>query len=339
MWEIGWRKDITKKFYRKESSPIQIVLIRLTFIIILLLVVAAVFWIFEKDNIKDNFSDGNFSYIDSLYFTIVTVTTLGYGDIVPITEGARMFDALIITPVRIIVWILFIGTAYQLVIRNYWERFKMNRTIRNLNDHTIIAGYGTTGAVAVSELILKGYNENNLVVIENSEKQVKLAAEAGATGVFGDPSSEEVLSNAGIKGASVLIIATHQDDTNVLITLTAKDLNPRIKIISRVSQEENIKQLKRAGANIIISPSLTSGHLMAMAVTNSQSVELIEDLLTTSRGVNVVQRKVKQQELGIPPKSLKNTVILGLIRKGKNIGPKELDSVILKDGDYIISIE
>jgi voltage-gated potassium channel len=338
MWEIGFSRDTYKRYYRKEQSPFRIIAVRLLFIIVLLLVVALIFWVFEKDHIKDNYSDGNFSYLDSLYFTIVTVTTLGYGDIVPITEEARMFDALLITPVRIIVWVLFIGTAYQLVIRNYWERLNMDRKIKNLNGHIIVAGYGTTGAAAVTELLLKGYNEDNLIVIDTKDEQLRNAAEVGATGVLGDPTREDILIKAGIKGARVLIIATHQDDTNVLITLTAKDLNPNLKIISRVSHEENIKQLKRAGADIIISPSLTSGHLMAMAVSTSQSVKLIEELLTTSRGVNVIQRKVKNSEIGKTPKALKDIVVLGILRRGKNYGPKELDNIVLESGDELILI-
>ena len=337
MWDFTLVKSVTKRFYRKESSPLRIVAVRLTFVIVILLVVAAVFWIFEKDEIRDDAGD-DFSYIDSLYFTIVTVTTLGYGDIVPISERARMFDALIITPVRIIVWVLFIGTAYQLVIQNYWERFRMSRTIKKLKGHVIVAGYGTTGAAAVAELKINGYDEDNLIVIDTTEEHLNDVADAEVTGILGDPTREEVLNNAGIQGAAVLIIATHQDDTNVLITLTAKDLNPNVKIIARVSQHENIKQLKRAGADVIISPSLTSGNLMAMAVAKSRSVELIEDLLTTSRGVNVIQRKVKESETGRRAKALDNCVVIGVTRKGKSYGPKELDKLVLKKDDEIILI-
>lgn len=337
MWEFGLTSGVTKRYYRKEQSPFRIIAVRLFLIIILLLIVALIFWFFEKDHIHDD-TGGEFSYIDSLYFTIVTVTTLGYGDIVPVTESARMFDALIITPVRIVVWVLFITTAYQLVIRNYWERIRMDRKIQNLKNHVIVAGYGTTGTAAVSELLLKGYNEENLIVIDSKEEHVKSAADFGVTGVFGDPTREEILIKSGIKRAKVLIIATHQDDTNVLITLTAKDLNPNLKIISRVSQQENIKQLKRAGANIIISPSLTSGHLMAMAVSYSQSVKLIEDLLTTSRGVNVIQRRVRKPEIGKKPKSLKTKVIIGVLRDGKKIGPRDLDEILLEDNDGLILI-
>ena len=334
---VGNTISMSKKFYRNEPSPLRIVITRLLIIIIMLLVVALIFWGFEKDDIKDSHDD-DFSYLDSLYFTIVTVTTLGYGDIVPVTESARMFDAFIITPVRMVVWVLFIGTAYQIVIQRFWEWYRMNRALTKMKGHRIIAGYGTTGAAVVEELIQNGCTENNLIVIDKKEDMVREAAEAGATGLLGDPSREELLKKAAIQDAAALIVTTPHDDTNVLITLTAKDLNPEIKVISRVSQKENLKQLKRAGADVMISPSLTSGNLMAMAVSNTNSVELIGDLLTTSRGVNVIQRKVTESEIGKLPKELKKFVVIGVVSKGKNIGPNDLDGMKLKKNDEIILI-
>ncbi len=339
MWDMSIvRGTGTKKYYRKEQSPMKIIAVRLLLVMIIIFVVALVFWLFESENIHDD-AGGEFSFIDSLYFTIVTITTLGYGDIVPISEEARMFDAIIITPIRIIVWVLFIGTAYQIVIQNYWERFTMDRKLKNLQGHVIVAGYGTTGAATVEELLSKGYNEENLIIIDSKEENLHSVGETGALGILGDPTKEDTLLRAGITGAKVLIIATHQDDTNVLITLTAKDLNPKIKVISRVSQEENIKQLKRAGANVIISPSLTSGHLMAMAVETSQSVELIEELLTSSRGANIIQRNVRDDEVHKKVKDFKKSIVLGIIRNGKMLGPTELDGVALKMDDKIILIE
>jgi voltage-gated potassium channel len=337
MFEFQLGRGGSRKLFMKQPSPFYILAIRLMAIFIILLVVATVFWLFEKDHIHDE-SGGDFSYLDSLYFTIVTVTTVGYGDIVPVTEEARMFDAFIITPVRILVWILMIGTAYQLVMQNQWEDFKVNRTLKKMKDHIIIVGLGSTGIATLKELKLYKHNENKLVVIDKQESLLKTAADLGAIGVLGDGSGEDTLHQAGIKGASILIVTTPNDDSNVLITLTAKDLNPKVKIITKVSEGENIKQLKRAGADVIISPSLTSGNLMAMAVANSNSVELIEDLLTTSRGVNVIQRKVAPGEVGKSPKKLKGFIVIGVVRNAKNIGPRELDGVVLKQGDDIIYI-
>ncbi len=336
MMEFGLTGEEKKSYYRKERPALQIIGLRLVFAAVLIMVVAGVFWGLEKDHIKDENEDGDFSYFDSLYFTVVTVTTVGYGDIVPVTEEARMFDALIITPVRIIVWVLFIGTAYQFVIRRFWEESIMKRQMKKMKNHVIVAGYGTTGEATVRELLTNGYEENSLVVVDRDEDRVKEAAEAGATGVLGNPTSEDALLKAGIHQASVLIITLPRDDTDVLITLTARDLNPDIRVISQVSQEENIKLLRRAGADIIISPALTGGNLMAMAVWNRSSAELMGDLLTSIRGVNVHQRKVQEGEVGTKAKSVPGIVVIGVVRKGKNIEAGELDGIVLKPGDEII---
>ena len=171
-------EGVYRRFYRKAKSPLRIIAERFSLVVIILLTIAAVFWFFHKDHIKDDVEDDEgFTYLDSLYFTIVTITTLGYGDIVPISAEARMFDALIITPIRILVWVLFIGTAYQLVIQRYWERFSMEKKLKGLTGHVIIAGYDATGLATVDELRAKGYDENNLVVIDNREEYVKNAAE------------------------------------------------------------------------------------------------------------------------------------------------------------------
>jgi voltage-gated potassium channel len=339
MWEFIKSDGVAKRFYRKEMSPLKLILLRVSFVIVLLLVVAWVFWYYHGDHISDTTDPkGDFSYLDSLYFTIISVTTVGYGDIVPITEEARLFDALIITPVRIVVWVLFIGTAYQLVIQRYWERYKMNQALKKMKGHVILTGYGTTGVATVKELMLNGYDEDRLIVIDTDEGSVGEAAEAGATGILGDPTREELLAKARVGTAGTIIAATPKDDTNVLITLTAKDMNPKIKVIARVSAEENIKQLKRAGADIIVSPSLNGGYLMAMAVSKSEGASMMSELLTTSRGANVVQRRITETEVGKPPKTLRGGVVLGIVRGGKHIGPKDLDGIKLARGDEIIII-
>lgn len=326
----------SKKFFRRERPPLQIIGYRILFAVVLLLVVSAVFWVVEKDHIKDINTDGDFSYVDALYFTVVTVTTVGYGDIVPVTEGARMFDTLIITPVRILVWVLFIGTAYQFVILKYWEEYRMTHAFKKMQGHVIVAGYANTGTAAVRELIANGYGQHNLVVVDGDEQRIKEAADLGVNGLLGNPTQEENLLLAGVDRASVLIVATPQDDTNVLIALTARDLNPEVKIVSRVSQEENIKLLKRAGADVLISPSLTGGNLMAMAVSNANSVEMVSDLLTTTRGATLRQREIAPEEAGKAPKNLETMVVIGVVRDGRNVGPQALDGMVLEDGDEIV---
>src|SRR4030095_12468807 len=121
----------------------------------------------ERDGLKDNY-DGHVSLLDVIYFTMISATTTGYGDIVPVTERTRLFDALIVTPVRILFLLVFIGTAYLFVARRTWEKFVMKRIQRSLSDHIVVIGYGTKNSRAVQELIDLGAAPETIVVIDQN---------------------------------------------------------------------------------------------------------------------------------------------------------------------------
>jgi hypothetical protein len=108
----------------------------------------------EREGLKDT-HDGHVSFLDVIYFTMISATTTGYGDIVPVTENTRMFDALVVTPIRIFFLLIFIGSAYIFVARRSWESFLMRRIQRDLRDHIVVAGHGTKNGRAVKELIVR----------------------------------------------------------------------------------------------------------------------------------------------------------------------------------------
>ena len=110
---------------------------------------------------------------------MISVTTTGYGDIVPVSDSARMFDALLVTPIRIFVVLIFIGTAYTFVFKRIWDKWRMARIQRNLHDHIVVAGFGTSGAEAVDELIARGADAQDIVVIDSD------VGGAGARGIAG----------------------------------------------------------------------------------------------------------------------------------------------------------
>jgi voltage-gated potassium channel len=115
----------------------------------LLGLVMIVFWL-DRDGLRD-FADGHVSFADVVYFTMVTVTTVGYGDIVPVTGSARLFDALLVTPVRLLVWLIFIGTAYQFVVERILEDTRMRLRQSRLKDHIVICGFGRSGRSAACQ--------------------------------------------------------------------------------------------------------------------------------------------------------------------------------------------
>jgi voltage-gated potassium channel len=324
-------------FIKDETSPLKTLGYRLLFIFVLLCIIALVFWL-DSDGLRDE-RDGEVSGIDVIYFTAITITTTGYGDIHPVSDFAMLFDSFVATPMRAIIWLIFIGTAYQLVIQQYVEERRMKKLQKELVNHVIVAGYGMTGRAVAKELLAKKYDKDQIVIIDNNEEAVSEAANDDFIGLFGDASRETLLNQAVISRAKHIIIATSRDDTNVLISLTARDMNKNITVIARANQEENTKLLKRSGADIIISPSVAGGRIMAAATHHEHLALYLEDMLTAEHGISLTERKVTENEIGKNPKVLPGMVVIGVHRGGKLLDVGQLDSVKLKQGDIILIIE
>jgi voltage-gated potassium channel len=324
-------------FIKDKSSPAKTLGYRLLFIFTLLCIIAIAFWL-DREGLEDT-RDGEVSAIDVIYFTAITVTTVGYGDIHPNSTFAMLFDSFVATPMRAVIWIVFIGTAYQLVIQQYVEERRMKKLQKNLKDHAIIAGYGMTGKTVAKELVAKNYRKEQIIIIDNREEVINEAAEDEFFGLLGDASQEAMLGKAVITKAKHIIITTSRDDTNVLISLTARDMNKNIRIIARANQGENTKLLKRSGADIIISPSIAGGHLMAAATQHEHLALMLEDMLTAEHGIRSRERVVSEGEIGKSPKDLKGFVVIGVHREGRLLDIQELDTIKLKPGDKLIFLE
>ena len=215
-------------------------------------------------------SDGHVSFTDIVYFTFITVTSVGYGDIVPVTTTARLIDALFVTPVRLFVWIIFLGTAYQFVAQKIIEEFRMRLRQSQLTGHIVICGYGLSGRSAAAELLRRGENPAHIVVIDRSEDALLEAAEAGMVGLRGDATRELLLTDANIHAARTAIVCLGRDDTAVLCTLTMHSLAPDLRIVAMVKEAENEQLLQRGGASATICPSIVSGILMANSTSSSR---------------------------------------------------------------------
>ncbi|NOR48941.1 MAG: hypothetical protein GQ533_13015, partial [Methanosarcinaceae archaeon] len=169
-------------YLKEKRSPFGMVAIRLALVMTFILILTFTLWFLENyfdpgGMLDHNDPTGVFSFIDAIYFTMVTITTVGYGDIVPVSPLARMFDALFITPGRMFVWLIFIGTAYQFVYQQYREEWELKKLHKKLNNHIIICGYGMTGQAVVDELLNKKYDIEQLVVIDNNEEFIRYAAD------------------------------------------------------------------------------------------------------------------------------------------------------------------
>ena len=223
-------------------SPARILATRFALVFVLFGLVLSLLW-WDRDGLLDQ-HDGEISFSDVVYFTMITVTTVGYGDIVPVSTSARMLDALVVTPIRFGIWFLFLGTAYQLIIRQYMEGYRMTKLQETLNRHIIVCGFGHTGLSTVKELMARGVRSDQMIIIDTLEERVRLAGSIGIAGFQADGTQEAVLRDAVIDKAKAVIIAAGRDDSSALMLLTARHLNPTVRIIVSAKEEENVKLFK-----------------------------------------------------------------------------------------------
>jgi voltage-gated potassium channel len=324
-------------FLRQERDPVKTLLIRGSFIMLVFVVIVLIFW-YHRGDLQDS-SDGDVSFLDVIYFTFITITTVGYGDIVPVTETARIIDAIIVTPLRIIIWLTFLGTAFEFIIPKYLEGYRLKSLQKRMSDHFIVVGYGSTGKAVAEELVHMADAKENIIVIDHEAERTEEAADLGFIAIRGDATRESTLHRAVIDKAKHIIIATGKDDTNVLVVLTARDMNPDISIVARANLEENTKLLRRSGAHVIIAPLVTGGKLMAASTIWRTAANVLEDILTSKHGLRVSERKVHKDEIGKTPKSLPKIVVIAVKRGKKVLDPPELDRIKLRSNDLLVSIE
>lgn len=304
-------------------SPTRVLATRLGFVLVLFGLVFSLLW-WDRDGLRDQI-DGHISFTDVVYFTMITVTTVGYGDIVPVSTRARLLDALVVTPIRLGVWFLFLGTAYQLIIRQYMEGYRMAKLQATLNGHVIICGFGHTGLSTAKELMARGVSAELIIAIDSQEDRVRLAGSLGIAAFQADATQETVLRDAVIGKAKAVIISAGRDDSSALTLLTARHLNPAVRIIVSAKEEENVKLFKQGGADAIVSPATFGGYIIAAAVDHGHMVHYLDDLLTAGGKVGLVERAVRPDEIGKTPADLKPDVLLRLYRGTTIISLLELE--------------
>lgn len=291
----------------------------------------------DRDGLRDNL-DGQISFVDVLYFTAVTITTVGYGDIVPVTPQARMFDTLVVTPIRIFIWLIFLGTAYSFVFQKTWDRIRTHMIKQTLRDHYIVCGYGSGGEAAVVELIRQGVDPRKIVVVDADAQRVAAAYDLGVTALQGDATHNATLEAACIGCATALLVSPGRDDTAALVVLSARQLNPAIPISASVRAVENEDLLAQAGATSIINPISLGGHLLARSSSHCGAVEYIRDLAAADGRVALHERMATPAEVGQPLRSIGPGLGVRLLRRGVPIGFWEAGAEAIEAGDQIIEI-
>jgi voltage-gated potassium channel len=277
--------------------------------------------------------------IDLMYFTMVTVATVGYGDIVPVTARARLIDAFFIMPIRIVIWFVFLGTAYQFVIQRVIEEFRMKRLQKQLRDHIVVCGYGLSGSVAVRELLESGFDPEAIVVIDPQQPALEAATALGVAGLLGDPSREDLLQQARVRVARAVIISVTDDATAILLTLTVRSIAPDTKIVVRIQEQTFQRQLRQAGADVIVSSPKIGGLLLADAVESNYIVPFVNDLLSARGRVNLLERPAAAHEVGCWSTALQGAVVIGLVRDGRMLSFYEDPPCLIEPNDVLMVIQ
>lgn len=244
------------------------------------------------------------SLIDSLYMTVITLSTVGYGEVHKLDDLAKVWSILLI-----IFGVTGIGALLRTINEEFiqsklfWNK-KMIKNISKLKNHYIICGYGRMGAVIARELDDKN---QKFLIIENNEQKVEVIRSKGMLCINGDATSDEILQNAQIDKAAGVAVVLDTDQENLFVTMTIKTTNPDIFLLSRCAKEYNESKLLRAGANKVINPYKAGGHRMAEMLSKPQ----VED------SISVVSPKHADLNLTLDEISLKNC--------------KEYDNVTIND--------
>ncbi|WP_459210580.1 potassium channel family protein [Aquimarina rhabdastrellae] len=220
----------------------------------------------------------DYSWIDAIYMTIITVSTVGFGEVVPLDEGDKLFTVfLIIMSVVIVAYSISIITDYIFSKNNEQEikRRKTQKMIEKLNGHIIICGYGRNGKQAVNKLL---EYDKPFVIIEKDKEIIEKYQTEQILFIEGNANEDEVLIKAGIIKASCLICALPEDADNLFVVLSARQMNKNMRIISRASKETSYDKLKFAGADNVIMPDTIGGNHMASLVVVPDLIEFMDNL-------------------------------------------------------------
>lgn len=272
----------------------------------------------------------HFSFLDSVFMTVITVATVGYKEVHDLDPAGKIFTSfLIIFSIGTFAYAISVITRYVIEgeFQIYFKNYRVTQDIQKLKDHVIVCGYGRNGKQACEQL--KAGNVNFLVIESDENIIENIRRENGLLFIVGDATKDEVLLQARLEHARALISALPDDAANVFVTLTARDKNPKLKIISRASDDSSEHKLKRAGADNVIMPDKIGGTHMAALVTKPDVLEFIDHI------TGHIDIRLEEIYLSNLPEDMRNKSMRELEirnRTGANIiGFKNAD------GEYVIN--
>ncbi|KGF15886.1 potassium channel family protein [Corynebacterium freneyi] len=314
-----------------RRDPWRLIARRLGYALAMMLIATFVVYL-DKDGYTEPLT-----FVDALYYSAVSLSTTGYGDITPVTERARIMNILIITPLRVVFLALLVGTTLTVLTEESRRALQIQRWRKQMRNHTVVIGYGTKGRSAIAALLADGVDPSQIVVVDQDQQALDQASVRGLVTVHGSATKADVLKLAGVPRARSVVVAPNKDDTAVLVTLSVREIAPGATIVASVRESENRHLLTQSGADQVVISSETAGRMLGLATVTPSVVEMMEDLLSPDEGFSVAERLVTEEEIGANPRHLAD-IVLGVVRSGElyRIDSPECESV--EPGDRLLYV-
>jgi voltage-gated potassium channel len=322
----------------RTHGPVRVIAGRVALALFVVIATAVIVYV-ERAGYKDA-TGTPLTFLDALYYSTVTLSTTGYGDIVPTTETARAVNAFVITPMRFIFLTLLISTTVEVLARRSRLEWRRNRWRSRVQNHVVVIGFGVQGRAALDVLLKEGTPVGQIVVITEDPAAVADAGVLDVMAVRGDARRDETLEAAQVAKAAHVIVALNSDADSVLVTLNTRRVNPTGKITVAVRESSNAALLRQSGADSTIISAEAAGRLLAMSVISPGAGSVVEDLLDPTMGLQVHERQVRADEVGSDPLSLhhKGEFVLGTIRDGVLHRFDKSDITALEAADVLVVI-
>ena len=282
------------------------------------------------------------TWIDSIYMTIITLSTVGFGEVLPLNQTGKVWAILVIIFGVTGIGILFRNFKDEFIQFEKFRRLKMMKNISKFKNHYIICGYGRMGAVIANELQQKNHN---FIVIEKDNDKVEKIRNKGIYCVEGDATSEDTLQAARVDKASGVAVVLDTDQDNLFVTMSMKTKNPELFILSRCSLEDNKAKLIRAGANKVVNPYTAGGHRMAEMLSKPQVEDSISVLSPKHEDLNLELDEISLNDMkqydGIPLKECNikedyDIIVIGIIKDSGETIINPDSNIVLNSSDMIL---
>ncbi len=287
----------------------------------------------------------NMSFLDAFYMTVITLSTVGFGEVKPLSPEGKLFTSfLIISGVGTFAYAAT-SMSHLLVegeLRKVFDARRRRRLMKRLKNHVIVCGFGRVGEKICEELQKAG---TDFVVIDDDPQRIEVAEAKGYLFVYQDTTESEALKRANIEDAKALIAALGDDADNLFLTITAKELNPDIIVVARVNDPRNQKKLKKAGADKVVAPHVIGALRMAQAAIKPVVSDFVE-LATTGRDLQFLLEEVRIPEdspvcgksiLELELRSKTGAIIIAMVKEGRVIKSPE-PTEKLEAGDLLIAL-